>query len=78
LEKAAAALKLDHTPAWEMAMRQVEILKEKYLELSNFLITTISPQRTWPYRVTWRNLCGRSSSTTIVLPAAQTTATGAT
>jgi hypothetical protein len=33
LEKAGAALKLDHTPAWGMAMRQVEVLKGKYLAL---------------------------------------------
>jgi hypothetical protein len=33
LAKAGAWLKLDHTPAWGMAMRQVEVLKGKYLAL---------------------------------------------
>ena len=33
LEKAGAALKLEHTPAWGMAMQQVEMLKGKYLAL---------------------------------------------
>jgi hypothetical protein len=33
LEKAGALLKLDHTPAWRMAIRQVEVLKGKYLAL---------------------------------------------
>ena len=79
LEKAGAALKLEHTPAWGMAMQQVEILKGKYLALpQTFNYNDFAAENLALSREPGAAPCGRSSSTTIALPAARPIATGAT